>query len=360
MTQDPAGGGLPGSVVLGISVVDDQIASVVRDADGHILASNLVDLPDSSAPAVEAAIIELVDSVPVVVDQIGVSASREDVRKHLAQAFASDAAGESWHRRVVVTGYASALAEIACTHATRGGVVAVVDLDRDAAPAAGTTVATVDTTSGAVLGTADFTTDRLAPVTDPDGASALATAVTKLPRGRDITSIIVVGPGAEMPGIAPAFEYAAQRPVTVAANPPLASAIGAADAALVALSAPAGATRVSTGRRWWFVGAAIGAAVFLGAVGLTLILAAERATPEAVPVTVTETPAAVTVTADATTVTETETETPQARTTTVTSTPRPVTRTTTVTEEVSAATITETETTTIEVPAPGESAPRGQ
>lgn len=90
MTQEPAGGGLPGSVVLGISVVDDQIASVVRDADGHILASNLVDLPDPSAPAVETAIVELVESVPVVVDQIGVSVSREDVRKHLAQVFASD------------------------------------------------------------------------------------------------------------------------------------------------------------------------------------------------------------------------------------------------------------------------------
>ncbi|WP_232717801.1 hypothetical protein [Gordonia metallireducens] len=352
MTQDPASGGLPGSVVLGISVVDDQIASVVRDADGHILASNLVDLPDPSASAVEAAIVELVDSVPVVVDQIGISVSREDVRKHLAQAFGSSGAAESWYDRVVVTGYASALAEIACTHATRGGVVAVVDLDRDAAPASGTTAATVDTTSGAVLGTADFTTHRLAPVTDPNGASALATAVAKLPRGRDITSIIVVGPGAEMPGIAPAFEYAAQRPVAVADNPPLASAIGAADAALVALSAPAPAARVSTGRRWWFVGAAIGAAVFLGAVGLTLLLAAEADAPEPTPVTVTETPAAVTITADAKTVTRTETETERARTTTVTSAPRPVTRTTTVTEEIPGPfTITETETTTVEVPA---------
>ncbi|GAB84114.1 hypothetical protein HGA04_24265 [Gordonia rubripertincta] len=358
MTQDPASGGLPGSVVLGISVVDDQIASVVRDADGHILASNLVDLPDPSAPAVEAAIVELVDSVPVVVDLIGVSVSREDVRKHLSQAFGSSGAAESWHDRVVVTGYASALAEIACTHATRGGVVAVVDLDREAAPASGTTVATVDTTSGAVLGTADFTTHRLASVTDPDGASALATAIAKLPRGRDITSIIVVGPGAEMPGIAPAFEYAAQRPVTVADNPPLASAIGAADAALVALSAPAAATRVSTGRRWWFVGAAIGAAVFLGAVGLTLLLAAEGETPEPTQVTVTETPAAVTITADAKTVTQTETETGRARTTTITSTPRPVTRTTTVTEEIPGPfTITETETTTVEVPAAGSPAP---
>ncbi|MHC3004689.1 hypothetical protein [Gordonia sp. GN26] len=354
MTQDPASGGLPGSVVLGISVVDDQIASVVRDADGHILASNLVDLPDSSAPAVEAAIVELVESVPVVVDQIGVSVSREGVRKHLVQVFAAGTAADSWYGRVVVTGYASALAEIACTQASRGGVVAVVDLDRDAAPAAGTTVATVDTTSGAVLGTADFTTHRLAPVTDPEGASGLATAVAKLPRGRDITSIIVVGPGAEMPGIAPAFEYAAQRPVTVAENPPLASAIGAADAALAALSAPAAAPRVSTGRRWWFVGAAIGAAVFLGAVGLTLLLAAEGDTPEPVPVTVTETPAAVTVTADAKTVTQTQTrtETERARTTTVTSAPRPVTRTTTVTEEIPGPfTITETETTTVEVPA---------
>ncbi|MEO9329740.1 hypothetical protein [Gordonia aurantiaca] len=353
MTQGPEGGGLPGSVVLGISVVDDQIASVVRDADGHVLASNLVDLPDSTAPGAEAAIVELVESVPVVVDRIGVSVSREEVRTHLARAFAPATPGApEWAANVTVTGHASALAEIACTHATRGGVVAVVDLDRDAAPAAGTTLATVDTTSGAVLGTADFTAGQLGPVTDPDGASRLADAIGGLPRGREISSIVVAGPGAEVPGIAPAIEYAAQRPVTVADNPALTSALGAADAAAIALGAPEPAPhRASTGRRWWFVGAAIGAAVFLGALALTLVVAAEADTPEPTPVTVTETPAAVTVTADAATVTETETEVRE-RTTTVTSEARPVTRTTTVTEEApeqATVTITETETETVTV-----------
>ncbi|VFA88464.1 Uncharacterised protein [Gordonia paraffinivorans] len=358
MTQGPEGGGLPGSVVLGISVVDDQIASVVRDADGHVLASNLVDLPDSTAQGAEAAIVELVESVPVVVDRIGVSVSREEVRAHLARAFAPATPGApEWAANVTVTGHASALAEIACTHATRGGVVAVVDLDRDAAPAAGTTLATVDTTTGAVLGTADFTAGQLGPVTDPDGASRLADAIGGLPRGREISSIVVSGPGAEVPGIAPAIEYAAQRPVTVADNPALTSALGAADAAAIALGAPEPAPhRASTGRRWWFVGAAIGAAVFLGAVGLTLIVAAERDTPEPAPVTVTRTPSAVTVTADAKTVTETRTEVEtRERTTTVTSTPRPVTRTTTVTEsEEPVATVTETTTTTVTVPVPGQ------
>ncbi len=356
MTQGPASGGPSASVVLGISVVDDQIASVVRDADGNILASNLVDLPDPSAQGAEAAIVELVESVPVVVDRIGVSVSREDVRRHLAQAFAPSSPGTpEWADRVTVTDYSAALTEMACTHATRGGVVAVVDLDRDAAPAAGTTLATVDTASGAVLGTTRFEPGQVYPVPDPDGASRLAAAIGKLPRGGEISSIVVAGPGAEVPGIAPAIEYASQRPVTVVDNPSLASALGAADAA-AALETPGPTQRVSTGRRWWFVGAAIGAAVFLGAVGLTLIVAAERDTPEPAPVTVTRTPAAVTVTADAKTVTETRTEVEtRERTTTVTSTPRPVTRTTTVTEsEEPVATVTETTTTTVTVPVPGQ------
>ncbi|OUC79970.1 hypothetical protein [Gordonia lacunae] len=352
MSEVPGNGPMPGFVVLGISVVDDQISSVVRDADGHILASNLVDLPDASAAGAEAAIVELVDSVPVEVDRIGISASRADVRDHLARVFAPGAGtGPSWSGKVVVTGYAAALAEIACTHSPRGGVVAVVDLDRNAAPAAGTTLATVDTASGAVLGTADFTPGQVASVTDPDAASQLATAVTRLPRGRDVTSVIVVGPGAQLPGIAPAFEYASQRPVTVADNPSLASALGAADAAVVAPAGPAVAARTSTGRRWWFVGAAIGAAVFLGAVGITLILTAESTIAEPAPVTVTETPAAVTSTEQAT-VTETETET-SVRTTTVTRTPRPVTRTETVTESAPE-TYTVTETETVTAPAAGE------
>ncbi|WP_439030336.1 hypothetical protein [Gordonia terrae] len=342
MSEVPGNGAMPGFVVLGISVVDDQISSVVRDADGHVLASNLVDLPDPSAAGAEAAIIELVESVPVEVDRIGISASREDVRKHLAHAFAAGT-GASWFDKVLVTGYAAALAEIACTHSTRGGVVAVVDLDRDAAPATGTTLATIDTASGAVLGTADFAPGQVSPVTDPEGATRLATAVTTLPRGRDITSVIVVGPGAQLPGIAPAFEYAAQRPVTVADNPSLASALGAADAAVVAFAAPATPGRTTTGRRWWFVGAAIGAAVFLAAIGMTLILTAEATTAEPARITITETPAAVTQTEQAT-VTETETST-DVRTTTVTSTPRPVTRTTTVTDAApETVTVTETET----------------
>ena len=185
----------------------------------------------------------------------------------------------------------------------------------------------------------------------PDAATRLATAVTRLPRGRDITSVIVVGPGAQLPGIAPAFEYAAQRPVTVADNPALASALGAADAAVVAAAAPPVAPRTSTGRRWWFVGAAIGAAVFLAAVGMTLIVTAESTVAEPAPVTVTETPAAVTSTQEAT-VTETATET-SVRTTTVTSTPRPVTRTETVTESAPE-TYTVTETETVTAPAGGE------
>ena len=36
MSEVPANGPMPGFVVLGISVVDDQISSVVRDADGDL------------------------------------------------------------------------------------------------------------------------------------------------------------------------------------------------------------------------------------------------------------------------------------------------------------------------------------
>lgn len=348
MSEVSADGATSGATVLGISVVDDQIASIVRDGQGNVLASNFVDLPESAPKAVESAIIELVGSVPIDVDQIGIAVSRDDVRSHLASTLSPSTTGRSWYDKVVVTDYPSALAEIACAHATRGGMVAVVDLGRDAAPSAGTTLAIVDTTSGAVLSTSKFTAGQLAPVTDPAGAERLATTVNKLPNGRNISSLIVVGAGAALPGIAPAFEYAAQRPVTVAESPVLAPAVGAADAAAVASSTgPVPVTSPSTGRRWWFVGAAIGAAVFLGAVGLTMAIAESTSAEPEPPVTVTATPPTQTVTADAVTVTETEVSVRES-TTTVTSRPSTVTRTSTSTVTESApADETVTETTTV-------------
>ena len=47
-----------------------------------------------------------------------------------------------------------ALAEVARVEPTRGGVIAVVDLDAEGVPSAGRSIITVDVQSGAIVGTA--------------------------------------------------------------------------------------------------------------------------------------------------------------------------------------------------------------
>lgn len=333
------------TTALGISVVDDQISSVVRAGDGTVLASNLVDLAETTADQVTAAIEELVASVPMDIDQIGIAVADDALRTHLSSAFTPGPASADWYSKLEISDFPTALVEVARAQATRDGVVAVVDLDRAAAPSIGPSAVTVDVATGRLIGTSVFGRDDAVPVTEADGASALADTVTTMPGGERLTSVLCTGPGAEIPGVAPAFEYAVQRPVTIADQPTLAPALGAAELAGIA-EAPTTLTRVassSTGRRWWFIGAAIGAAIVLGAIAITAVLAAEKGVTESstVTTTVTATPSTRTVvrTEAAETVTETAT-----RTTTVTSTGRPVTRTRTVTETAEPATTTVTET----------------
>ena len=112
--------------VLGISVVDDQIASVVRDGDGRVVASNLVDMPDSATSSqVESAIEELVTSVPMDFQHIGLAVADDSLREHLNSAFAPTAGTPDWHSKIGVTDFPTALAEVARAQATRPGVVAV-------------------------------------------------------------------------------------------------------------------------------------------------------------------------------------------------------------------------------------------
>ncbi|MET9200678.1 hypothetical protein [Gordonia sp. NPDC003585] len=336
--------------VLGISVVDDQIASVVRDGDGRVVASNLVDLPDSATSSqVESAIEELVTSVPMDFQHIGLAVADDSLREHLNSAFAPTAGTPDWHSKIGVTDFPTALAEVARAQATRPGVVAVVDLGTNAAPSVGATTVTVDVATGRLVGVGQFDRGECGPVTEHEGASALADAITEMPGGDKLTSVICTGPGAETPGVAPAFEYAVQRPVTIADQPSLASAISSAELARVA-EAPTMLTRsapASSGKRWWFIGAAIGAAIVLGALAITAVLAADGELRETSPSTITSTVTTpgpgrtVTKTEAADTVVETET-----RTVTQTTTPRPVTRTRTITETPPAETTTETETVT--------------
>ncbi|MFW0786419.1 hypothetical protein AAFP35_18125 [Gordonia sp. CPCC 206044] len=340
------GGSSSAGSVLGISVVEDQVASVVRDAGGEIIASNLVDLPDPSAQSAETAIGELVGSVPYEIHRIGVACARPATQNYLQANLAPDPTRPAWHDKVVVTDMPAALAEVARAQFGSRGIVAVIDLDRAGVPSPGSSVVTLDSATGEVLGTAEFAYGSPGPVTDPDHAGAVADAMTSAPGGSSVTSVLLTGPGAEMPGVAAAMEYALARPVTVAPQPALAPAVGAA--VIGARRSPVGG---ASNRRWWLIGAALVGAVVLGAIAASAVLAGVDSGKEAAPPsTVTAPPSTITLTETPEPVTKTQTETEQ-----VTATPdrETVTRTRTVTpsdqptEEPSTVTETATETETV-------------
>ncbi len=331
-----------GSAVLGISVVEDQIASVVRGPGGEIIASNLVDLPDPSAQGAETAIGELVGSVPYEIDRIGIACARPATQNYLQTRLAPGPSHPAWHSKVAVTDLPSALAEVATNELGGRGIVAVLDLDRSAVPSPGSSVVTLDSATGEVLGTAEFAFGTPGPVTDPTHARVVADAVTSAPGGASVTAVVCTGPGAEVPGVASAMEYALARPVVIAAQPALASAAGAAVIALRPTPAPHG----SSNRRWWVIGAAIAAALLVGAIAASAVFAGVEADQQAeIPTsTVTAPPSTITRTTEADPVTET-----RQVTATVTQDRQTVTRTTTATEtqtETAAATATETQTET--------------
>lgn len=368
-------------VSLGVSVVGDEIASVVIRSNGgrdEIAASNLVDLPDYLPESAAAAITELVESVPFEVDHLIVSCSRPSTRNYLAQAFTPGSSTPPWYRITSVDDITSAMLAVMRSSPGGAGVTAVVNLARTGGPADGVCVALVDNTTGQLLDTRDNSTVEGIPVTDARGADDVARLILDADGGSRLSSVVCTGSGAELPGVAPALEYAVGRPVSIAEMPALALAAGAAatppkttvlragdsEPAAYAAATPTRAPRDATGLRWWALGAVIGVAVLLGAIGLTALHASgddTSARPDTTPttVTVTDTPQQATVTREGEAVTETQTETrSEVRTTTV----RPPTVTRTV--EAPAATQTETttviQTTTVVVTEPGQSEGSGE
>ncbi|MDY6808433.1 MAG: hypothetical protein SW127_05380 [Actinomycetota bacterium] len=362
------GGSNSDGSVLGISVVEDRVASVVRSSDGDIIASNLVDLPDPSAQSAENAIHELVDSVPYDIDRIGVACARPATENYLRANLTPGTSRPGWYDKVAVTDMPAALAETARGVASGSGIVAAIDLDRDAVPSPGSSVVTLDSATGEVLGTAEFAYGSPGPVTDPAHASAVADAVMAAPGGSSVTSVVLTGPGADIDGIPAALEYALARPVTVVDQPALAAAVGAAVLAL----RPGVASRATSTRRWWLIGAAMAAALALGAIAASAVFAGvdaaeEEAAPTTTTITETAPPSTVTRTAqpvtevrtrvDTTTVTVSREASPSITTATETET-ETSTETETVTEQP---TVTVTETTTETVggqgPGPGNPGP---
>lgn len=336
-----AGGSSAGSV-LGISVIEDQIASVVRGPDDAVIASNLVDLPDPSAQSAVQAIRELVDSVPYEIDRIGIACARPATQNYLQANLTPGAGQPGWYGKVAVTDMPAALAQVARAEAGGQGIIAAIDLDRSAIPSPGSSVVTLDSATGEVLGTAEFAYGSPGPVTDPTHAAAVADAVTSAPGGSSVTSVVCTGPGAEMPGATSALEYALARPVRTLDQPTLAPAVGAA---IIATSGIPEHRATSSSRRWWLIGAAMVGALALGAIAASAVLAGvdSRDTSDAVTIsTVTQSASTVTVTSTADPVTHTEQATQ-----TVTPPPTTVTRTSTVTSTVtgepSTVTVTETQ-----------------
>ncbi|NMO02697.1 hypothetical protein HH308_15905 [Gordonia sp. TBRC 11910] len=344
--------------VLGIAVVDRQIASVVHDADGALLASNLVELDVESPSAVEAAINDLVDSVPYDIDSIGLACADPTLTETLSQRFVLSPGRPAWYESVTVTDIAPALAQVGVTESRRPGTVAIVNLDENSAPAPGTSIVTVDTTTGIITAGTDFDAghraDEPSAVVDPAGANTVADAIAAMPGGDAVTSVICTGPGAALPGVAPAFEYAMQRPVQIASQPLYAIASGAASMStrLPVLGAAADPDYDRANRRRWamiiaavagafFVATIAGVAVLFGTgtaqrvvEGPTLSVTTETVTPPAQTVT-------TTVVQQGDETTRVRTVTPPARTVTRTVRPDGPTPTVTVSET---ATVTVTET----------------
>ena len=372
--------------VLGLTVTDDAIVSVVRGPAGDIVASNIVDLVGSTPQDAFAAITELVDSVPLAVDAIGIAASRQSVGGYLAERFAPGSSAPVWAPKVRMVDFPVALAEVARAEPTRGGVIAVVDLDGEGVPSAGRSIITVDVQSGAIVGTAEFNDGAPAPITEPEGANAVADAVTTMPGGSSVAQVLCTGAGAELPGVAPAFEYAVARPVSIATAPTLAGATGAAMSAQRMSVEPAGTTVRTPAaaavvehtppappRRWWPAAAAIVGALALGAIVGALIAGSSSSDGENVAntsdatATVTRTTTktvkqsrtTVTETARGEGVTVTERNTETATATHTATRTRTATETVTETVEAPAATVTVTSTVVVGPSAPAAPEPPG-
>ncbi|WP_020169790.1 hypothetical protein [Gordonia polyisoprenivorans] len=356
--------------VLGVSVVGDEIATVVRDATGEIVASNHVELADESPNAALDALRELVDSAPFTIDHIVLTCARPDVRAHLEFSMNAPGAPE-WASAVSFVDLPHALAQVAHRDAT--GDVAAVVLDRSGALASGASIALVNAEHSSVHASAAVAAPQSVPLTDPQGADGLVAHLNSLTRGAGATRVVAAGSGAQMPDAVRAIETATGSPVTVAAAPVFALAQGvteviAADTRAIPVAAaavgPAAAASVGTaaaapttamggvGVRWWIIGGAAGLAALLCVVALVALFTGkdDSGTPAAVTSTVTVPGPTSEVTVTRTGQPDTQTVVDQQTvTSTVTRPPVTSTATQTVTSTATAtatATVTEQETVT--------------
>jgi hypothetical protein len=285
------------SQVLGISITDLEIASVVAEAGtGEVLARNFVELTGPSPESAFDAIYQLVESAPISPSAITIACSDSGMQLAIDDIIAggvlpdflgptdtADSASgpikPSWFSRTTVVGTPLAFAELATTYFASRGVVAVADLDMTGALFAGQSVALIDTSTRTVIGASAVSGfgERL-PVTEPEGAQTLADAMAVIPNPTNMVhGIVVVGPGAQIPGVAPSLEYALQLPVQLVDDPQYAAASGAAMVAAAAV----GVSRDTN--RWVLLSAGAGAALLL-AVGviIAVVMTGGSSTPETV------------------------------------------------------------------------------
>ncbi|MGJ0118208.1 hypothetical protein ACQ7HM_03275 [Williamsia sp. MIQD14] len=332
--------------VLGVSVTDLQIASVVMEVStGNVLARNVVDLADDAPESVFDAISQLVETAPFEVESITVACARRSMQVALHNTITGGTAGApDWYGRTTITDTPFAFANVAAAQSDQRGVVVVIDLAENAIPFNELSIAAVDTESSSVVGAVQLPAGgEREPVTEPTGAATVAAAFDLLPStdaGR--RGVFVVGPGASLTGVGPALEYETQLPVQIADEPTFSAAHGAA---LHGRSRGGGAA----GRnRWLILGAAAAAAAVLAAVVVAVVLLSggdDSPTPAVVsetvsaptttsstPSTTSRRPSTTTTTAEAPVeqVPETTEQAPPPRdTVTVTQPPRTITRTTT-------------------------------
>lgn len=355
------------SQVLGISVTDLEIASVVADSGtGEVLARNFVELSNSSPDHVFDAIYQLVQSAPVLpgaitiacADSATVAAIGEIIDSgrlpahllphHSPAAATSDGAPSTpdWFARTTVVGSPVAYAEIAAAIFGARGLVLVADLDRTGALFPGQSVALVDTNTRTVVGASEISGVGLRPpVTEPDGAQLVGDAIGVIPNATGgFQGIAVLGPGAVILGVAPSLEYALQLPVQVAEDGQYATAYGAAMVAAAAVG-------VSNNNRWVLLSAAAAAALFV-AIGVITAVVMTSNTSE--PKTAVDEQPTTSEFSSSTTTTTTTKSTP--RTTTSAPPPPPPETTTTeappVVEEPETVTVVPPPTTITQVPSP--------
>jgi hypothetical protein len=271
--------------VLGISVTDLEIASVVADSDtGEVLARNFVELPAKAPLDVFDAIYQLVQSAPILPSAITVACADSAITQAVGDIIDSGRlpaelmpeptepgvprSAPDWFAQTTVVASPVAYAEIASVIFGARGVVLVADLDRSGALFPGQSVALIDTNTRVVVGASEISgVGARPPVTEPDGAQLLADAVGVVdnPAGA-LQGIAVLGPGAAMPGVAPSLEYALQLPVQVTDDGQYAAAYGAA---MVAASM---AGRSANNSRWVLLSAAVAAALLVAVGVITAVV----------------------------------------------------------------------------------------